>query len=106
MQDTFFISNPPRNDSIAEAVMTAMEEGAQELYALHTPTKPKPRNYEEYWGNIKAVHEIDVFGSVGYRYKWSEDESLRLILRTHTTAVSTWCLHRLAKDPRPARYSL
>lgn len=38
------------------------------------------------------------------RYPWEEDESLRLVLRTHTTAVSTWALHRLAEDPRPARY--
>jgi phenylalanyl-tRNA synthetase alpha chain len=38
------------------------------------------------------------------RYNWKEDESLRLVLRTHTTAVSTWALHRLAEDPRPARY--
>ena len=38
------------------------------------------------------------------RYPWDEDESLRLVLRTHTTAVSTWALHRLAEDPRPARY--
>jgi phenylalanyl-tRNA synthetase alpha chain len=109
MQDTFFISDPPRadkprEDPVAEAAMTAMEEGARELYALPNPTKPKPRNYEEYWNNIKAVHEGDAFGSIGYRYKWSEDESLRLVLRTHTTAVSTWCLHRLAEDPRPARY--
>src|ERR1700712_1542122 len=83
MQDTFFISDPPRadkprDDPIAEAAMTAMEEGARELYALPNPTKPKLRNYEEYWNNIKAVHEGDAFGSIGYRYKWSEDESLRL----------------------------
>ncbi|QDS70049.1 hypothetical protein FKW77_004141 [Venturia effusa] len=109
MQDTFFIKDParadrPRADPIADAAMTAMEEGAKELYALPNPTEPKPRNYEEYWNRVKAVHEGDAEGSIGYRYNWSEDESLRLVLRTHTTAVSTWCLHRLAEDPRPARY--
>lgn len=109
MQDTFFIKDPPRADRpradpVAEAAMTAMEEGAKELYALPKPTEPKPRNYEEYWNRVRAVHEGDAEGSIGYRYNWSEDESLRLVLRTHTTAVSTWCLHRLAEDPRPARY--
>lgn len=84
--------------------MTAMEESARELYELPNPVKRTPRNYEEYWNRVKAVHEGDAEGSIGYRYKWSEDESLRLVLRTHTTAVSTWCLHRLAEDPRPARY--
>lgn len=109
MQDTFFIKDParadrPRADPVAETAMTAMEEWAKELYALPNPTEPKPRNYEEYWNRVKAVHEGDAEGSIGYRYNWSEDESLRLVLRTHTTAVSTWCLHRLAEDPRPARY--
>jgi phenylalanyl-tRNA synthetase alpha chain len=109
MQDTFFISDPikadkPRNDEAAEAAMNAMEEGSRKLYAEPNPRKTTPRNYEEYWNNVRDVHEKGAFGSTGYRYTWSEDESLRLVLRTHTTAVSTWCLHRLAEDPRPARY--
>jgi phenylalanyl-tRNA synthetase alpha chain len=41
---------------------------------------------------------------VADRYKFKDEETLRLVLRTHTTAVSTWALHRLAEDPRPARY--
>jgi phenylalanyl-tRNA synthetase alpha chain len=84
--------------------MNVMEKGARTLYAVPNPPKTKPRDYEAYWKNVKDVHEGGVFGSIGYRYKWSEDESLRLVLRTHTTAISTWCLHRLAEDPRPARY--
>ncbi|KAF2430379.1 hypothetical protein EJ08DRAFT_589246 [Tothia fuscella] len=109
MQDTFFISDPPkadrpRDDPAAEAAMNAMEEGSRKLYAEPTPRKTTRRDYEKYWDNVREVHEKGAFGSTGYRYTWSEDESLRLVLRTHTTAVSTWCLHRLAEDPRPARY--
>jgi phenylalanyl-tRNA synthetase alpha chain len=109
MQDTFFISDPPKGDRPrdypeAEAAMNTMEKGARTLYAVPNPPKPKPRDYDAYWDNIHAVHETGAFGSIGYRYPWSEDECLRLVLRTHTTAVSTWCLHRLAEDPRPARY--
>ncbi|KAF1981911.1 phenylalanyl-tRNA synthetase-like protein alpha chain [Aulographum hederae CBS 113979] len=109
MQDTFFISDPPsadrpRDDPAAEAAMDAMDAGQRSLYEVPNPPPSKPRNYEEYWNNIKAVHQDGGFGSVGYRYPWSGDECLRLVLRTHTTAVSTWCLHRLAESPRPARY--
>jgi len=64
----------------------------------------QPRDYETYWNNIKAVHEDGAFGSIGYRYPWSEEECLRLCLRTHTTALTTWVLHRLATDPHPAKY--
>lgn len=50
------------------------------------------------------------YGSVGYRYPWAADEALRLVLRTHTTAVSARMLHKLAAKkgpdgrPPPARY--
>ena len=115
MQDTFFIADPvkadpPRDDPRTEATMLQMEEGQRKLYNTAVERQTKPRNYKAYWDAIKAVHEgsegknSHTFGSRGYRYKWSADESLRLVLRTHTTAVSTWCLHRLAEDPRPARY--
>ncbi|KAF2669248.1 hypothetical protein BT63DRAFT_446901 [Microthyrium microscopicum] len=109
MQDTFFISDPPAGDKPrecpeAEKAMDDMERGARTLYATPEPRPTKPRDYEQYWKNTQAVHEKGAFGSIGYRYKWSEKESLRLVLRTHTTAISTWALHRLAEDPRPARY--
>lgn len=109
MQDTFFISDPPkadrpREDPSAEAAMNAMEAGSRKLYETKEKKEPKPRNYDQYFEDIKAVHQDGKFGSIGYRYPWSEDECLKLVLRTHTTASSTWALHRLAEDPRPARY--
>lgn len=44
---------------------------------------------EELVNKVKAVHETGwVTGSRGWRYKWRFELALRLILRTHTTAVS------------------
>ena len=57
-----------------------------------------------------AAKQEGKYGSIGYRYPWAGDESLRLVLRTHTTAVSASMLHKLAyekgRDGRPpaARY--
>jgi phenylalanyl-tRNA synthetase alpha chain len=109
VQDTFFISDPPkadrpRDDPPAERAMHEMEDGARKLYASKDKREIKPRNYEQYFEDTRKVHQDGAFGSIGYRYPWSEDECLRLVLRTHTTAVSAWALHRLAEDPRPARY--
>ncbi|OCK77767.1 hypothetical protein K432DRAFT_436345 [Lepidopterella palustris CBS 459.81] len=111
VQDTFFVSDPPRADRpradpCTEAQLDAMEAGSRKLFSTPESSARKitARDYEQYWANIKAVHQTGAFGSIGYRYPWSEDECLRLVLRTHTTAVSTWVLHRLAEDPRPARY--
>ena len=67
----------------------------------------KTLDYKQYWDNVRKVHEGEdgtTYGSIGYRYPWSEDESLKLVLRTHTTAISAYMLHKLSLDPRPARY--
>ncbi|RYP45349.1 hypothetical protein DL768_008286 [Monosporascus sp. mg162] len=91
LQDTFYISDPPAADR---------------------PRKESPddeKDYETYWENVKAVHQDGKYGSIGYRYPWSADESLRLVLRTHTTAISSKMLYKLASRkrdgrPPPARY--
>lgn len=77
LQDTFYIKEP-------------LEGGL-----------PEDKDYVE---KVKSAHEGGAFGSRGYGYKWDVAETRRLVLRTHTTAVSTKMLYHLAKDPRPARY--
>jgi len=52
----------------------------------------------DYYQRVKQVHSVGGFGSVGYRAPWSEDESRKLLLRTHTTACSARMLKRLADD--------
>jgi phenylalanyl-tRNA synthetase alpha chain len=83
LQDTFYISDPVVADR-------PRDETGEEL--------------TEYWNNVREVHEIGKYRSQGYRYPWKEAESLRLVLRTHTTAISAAMLYKLAKNPRPARY--
>ncbi|KAL3961982.1 hypothetical protein ACCO45_003505 [Purpureocillium lilacinum] len=69
-----------------------------------------PKDTEAYWNNVKEVHQNGKYGSIGYRYPWSADESLKLVLRTHTTSISAAMLHKLAATkgpdgrPKPARY--
>ncbi|KIV81362.1 phenylalanine-tRNA ligase, alpha subunit [Exophiala sideris] len=104
LQDTFYISDPlkadpPREDPVPET------PGSKELPThKRTKSREKTLDYKQYWDDVKAVHEHGKFGSIGYRYPWAADESLRLVLRTHTTAISTYMLHKLALNPRPVRY--
>ncbi|KAI1823990.1 phenylalanyl-tRNA synthetase alpha chain [Xylaria intraflava] len=92
LQDTFFISDPKQADK------------------PHAEDENDKKDYDTYWENVRAVHEGGKFGSIGYRYSWQPEESLRLVLRTHTTAVSSAMLHKLASQrgpdgrPPPARY--
>lgn len=48
---------------------------------------------------VKASHERgEKTGSLGWRYKWSEEEARRVVLRTHTTAITI----RYLSDHKPS----
>lgn len=108
LQDTFYISDPATADP-PKPDPPVISPGATQLPS-HRRERSKGSNakplldYRQYWDNVREVHESGKYGSIGYRYPWSPDESLRLVLRTHTTAISTYMLHKLALNPRPARY--
>ena len=68
MQDTFYLSDPVKSLS-------------------------PPRDYYE---RVSRVHEHGGYGSVGYHAPWSDAESHKLLLRTHTTASSAHMLYKLA----------
>eukprot|EP00891_Asterochloris_glomerata_P003117 jgi/Astpho2/3117/e_gw1.00051.34.1_t len=77
--DTFFLTNPAR-----------------------TPAERFPQDYLQ---RVRAVHEQGGYGSTGYRYSWKVAEAEKNVLRTHTTAVSSRMLYKLAQEGfRPAKY--
>lgn len=55
---------------------------------------------------MKKVHENGGYGSTGYKYKWNVDEARKNLLRTHTTAISSQMLYKLAqqKEFTPMKY--
>jgi phenylalanyl-tRNA synthetase alpha chain len=62
---------------------------------------------EEYYERVKRMHEKGGSGSIGYRYDFQRDEAFKNLLRTHTTAISSQMLYRLANQEggfKPARY--
>ncbi|CAN3477373.1 hypothetical protein DICA0_E00782 [Diutina catenulata] len=75
----------------------------QDTFYLKDPAVAKKPEDEEYWKNVQAVHQEGKYGSIGYRYPWKAEESLRMVLRTHTTAISAAMLKQLAADPKPVR---
>lgn len=75
----------------------------QDTFYLKDPKTAKMPQDKKYWDDVRQVHQEGKFGLIGYRYPWSADESLRMVLRTHTTAISLAMLHQLAKDPKPCR---
>ncbi|RKO89348.1 tRNA synthetases class II core domain (F)-domain-containing protein, partial [Blyttiomyces helicus] len=74
--DTFFLSDPATTDRF-------------------------PRDYLE---RVKKVHSVGGHGSIGYGYDWKEEEAQKLVLRTHTTAVSSNMLYQLAQQFKPVKW--
>ncbi|KAI8998421.1 tRNA synthetases class II core domain (F)-domain-containing protein [Gaertneriomyces semiglobifer] len=68
--DTFFLSDPATSDRM-----------------------PK-----EYMERVRKVHSEGGYGSIGYGYDWKQAEAEKLVLRTHTTAVSSNMLYNLAQE--------
>ena len=61
----------------------------------------------DYVEKVKQVHSKGGFGSTGYGYDWQFSEATKLLLRTHTTSVSSAMLYKLAHQPggfQPAKY--
>jgi phenylalanyl-tRNA synthetase alpha chain len=60
---------------------------------------------EDYLERVRRTHEEGGYGSIGYGYDWKRDEAEKNLLRTHTTAVSSRMLYKLAQDKFvPKRY--
>ncbi len=49
--------------------------------------------------NVRIAHEEGIAGSTGWRYKWDPRKAARLILRSHTTAVSARILSTRPSPP-------
>ena len=71
VQDTFFVADPPA--------------------AAEVP--------EDYLRRVVQVHEKGDFGSIGYRYPFDRSVTEKLVLRTHTTAVSSAMLYAISNQP-------
>jgi phenylalanyl-tRNA synthetase alpha chain len=57
---------------------------------------------KEIVSKVKQAHESGISDSIGWNYKWSEEEARKAVLRTHTTALS---VRTLANKPKlPAKY--
>ena len=85
VQDTFYVKGTLSHTRDLE--MTSLD-----------PSHALPPPDEAYFARIKKVHESGGFGSIGYRAPFSSEESERLLLRTHTTAISTDMLYQIANQ--------
>jgi phenylalanyl-tRNA synthetase alpha chain len=53
---------------------------------------------------VKEAHEKGVSGSKGWQYKWDSETARKVLLRTHTTVLSSKTLAKLRKEDLPAKF--
>lgn len=73
---------------------------SQDTFFINAPKTSKPIEDKDLVERVARAHHGSVDGSwpKGYRYDWSEVESSKNVLRTHTTAVSARILYKLANE--------
>ena len=79
---------------------------AHDTFFIKEPAQTS-RVPEEYYERVKTMHERGGSGSIGYRTVFERKEATKNLLWTHTTAVSSQMLYKLANQPggfKPARY--
>lgn len=80
---------------------------AHDTFFIGEPARTDPARFpQDYLERVRKTHEVGGYNSIGYRYDWKIEEATSNILRTHTTAVSSRMLYKLAQQPvfEPKRY--
>jgi phenylalanyl-tRNA synthetase alpha chain len=66
----------------------------QDTFYMKTPSKSRLPEDEHYLEMVKKAHEEGIAGSTGWGGEFSFEESMRTLLRTHTTVVSARSLYK------------
>eukprot|EP00049_Salpingoeca_infusionum_P004886 m.85060 g.85060 ORF g.85060 m.85060 type:complete len:494 (-) comp12772_c1_seq1:233-1714(-) len=78
---------------------------AHDTFFMKEPATSAPYP-EDYMERVRDVHQNGGYGSQGYKYDWKVEEAQKNLLRTHTTAVSSRMLYKLAQQKpfKPVKY--
>lgn len=80
---------------------------AHDTFFIKQPSDTDPNKLpQDYLERVRNTHQTGGYGSIGYRMHWQIAETTKNILRTHTTAVSSRMLYKLAQQEKfePVRY--
>jgi len=87
-----------------DALFTAQDHPVREMQDTFFIDKKTDLPEKRIVELIKKAHEGGVAGSKGWNYKWDPEEAKRMLLRTHTTSLSSQTLSKLKLEDLPAKY--
>ena len=86
-----------------DALFTAQDHPVREMQDTFFLFEKREDFDKKIVKSIKNVHENGIAGSKGWNYVWNEEEAKTLVLRTHTTAISSKTLSELKEKDIPAK---
>ena len=87
-----------------DALFTAQDHPVREMQDTFFIDKKIPLKDGKIVSKVKESHEKGTGGSTGWQCEWREEESKKLVLRTHTTSVSVQALAKLDVGKLPAKF--
>lgn len=88
-----------------DALFTAQDHPVREIQDTFFIDKVKAKLPEKKLVEaVKQAHEKGVGGSKGWQYKWDEETAKRVLIRTHTTCLSSQTLTKLKPVDLPAKF--
>jgi len=89
---------------VFDALFTAQDHPVREMQDTFFTNKKGELPDKKIVKAIKESHEKGVDGSKGWQYNWDEEEAKKMVLRTHTTAISSNTLASLKRENIPAKF--
>lgn len=86
-----------------DALFTAQDHPVREMQDTFFLDKKKELSEKKLVSEVRKAHEGGIDSSKGWQYKWDEEKSKELVLRTHTTCLSAQTLYNLSKLPKEER---
>eukprot|EP00210_Caulerpa_lentillifera_P002874 g2744.t1 len=90
-----------------DALFQPQQHPARDAHDTFFLTKPAASSGfpTDYLQRVKEIHEKGGYDSIGYGYAWKLAEAEKNLLRTHTTAISSQMLFKLAQNGfKPTKY--
>lgn len=87
-----------------DALFTAQDHPVREMQDTFFVNKNSNLPDKKLVEAVKKSHENGVLGSKGWGYKWDEEIAKKMVLRTHTTSISSQTLAKLGEKDLPAKF--
>jgi phenylalanyl-tRNA synthetase alpha chain len=89
---------------VFDSLFTAQDHPVREMQDTFFINKKMELPDKKIVSKVKEAHEKGVDGSKGWEYEWDEEEAKKVVLRTHTTCLSSQTLSKLKKENIPAKF--